>query len=154
MIDLIKEFFERHPQGGPEDQAREESHDVRVATGALFLEMANIDGTYSKSEQQSIMTILKKEYHLSDECVDALLEASDEQLKGSIDYWQFTNLINKNYSTAEKLRIIEMVWKIAYTDGTLDKHEDYFVHKLAKLLHLTHKQLIDAKLKIIYGDDT
>ena len=45
--------------------------------------------------------------------------------------------------------IVEMVWKIAYADGFLDKHEDYLVHKLANLLRLTHKQLIDVKLKII-----
>ena len=44
-----------------------------------------------------------------------------------------------------------MVWKIAYADGRLDKHEDYLVHKLAKLLRLTHNQLIDAKLKIIHS---
>ena len=47
----------------------------------------------------------------------------------------------------EKLRLIETIWKIAYTDGKLDKHEDYLVHKLAKLLRLTHKQLIEAKIK-------
>jgi uncharacterized tellurite resistance protein B-like protein len=45
-----------------------------------------------------------------------------------------------------------MVWEIAYTDGKLDKYEDYLVHKLAKLLHLTHKQLIEAKLRVIRGE--
>jgi uncharacterized tellurite resistance protein B-like protein len=35
-----------------------------------------------------------------------------------------------------------------YADGKLDKHEDYLVHKLANLLRLTHKQLIEAKLKV------
>jgi uncharacterized tellurite resistance protein B-like protein len=40
-----------------------------------------------------------------------------------------------------------MIWRIAFADGNLDKHEDYLVHKLAKLLRLTHKQLIEAKLR-------
>ena len=66
----------------------------------------------------------------------------------SIDLWQFTNLINQNYSTDEKLQIIETMWKIVYADGRLDKHEDYLVHKLSNLLRLTHKQLIDAKLRV------
>ena len=78
-----------------------------------------------------------------------LIQATEEELKGSIDLWKFTNLINQNYSIEEKKQIIEMVWRVAYADGRLDKHEDYLVHKLAKLLRLTHKQLIDAKLKII-----
>ena len=43
-----------------------------------------------------------------------------------------------------------MVWEIIYTDGILDKHEDYLVHKLANLLRLSHEQLIEAKLKVLH----
>jgi uncharacterized tellurite resistance protein B-like protein len=113
--------------------------------------MANIDGEFSESEKDNIVTILKKDYDLSNEHAAALLEASNEELKGSIDLWQFTNRINQNYSMEEKVRIIETIWEIAYVDGKLDKHEDYLAHKLAKLLRLTHKQLIDAKLRVIHG---
>ena len=113
--------------------------------------MANIDGEFDDSERENILFALKTDYGLSDECAAEITKASDEELKGSIDLWQFTNLINQNYSIEEKLRIIEMIWKLAYTDGKLDKHEDYLVHKLARLLHLTHKQLIDSKLKVIHS---
>lgn len=147
MIDLVKKFFGKTKEDGPEDQGKGTSHDISIATCALFLEMANIDGEFSESERENIISVLKKEYDLSDEHAVSLLEASHEELKGSIDLWQFTNLINQNYSTEEKLQIIETIWKIAYTDGRLDKHEDYLVHKLAKLLRLNHKQLIEAKLR-------
>ena len=50
------------------------------------------------------------------------------------------------------LLAIEMIWQVAYADGRLDSHEDYLVHKLATLLRLDHKQLIEAKLKILHGD--
>lgn len=151
MIDLVKKFFGKSTKGAPESQEGEESHDIRVATCALLLEMANIDGEFSGAEQENILDTLKKTYQLSEEHAEALIEASNEELKGRIDFWQFTHLINQNYSMEEKIRIIEMVWEIAYADGRLDKHEDYLVHKLAKLLHLTHKQLIEAKLKVIHG---
>jgi hypothetical protein len=36
----------------------------------------------------------------------------------------------------------------------MDKHEDYSVHKLAKLLHLSHQQLIEAKLKTLRRQDS
>ena len=111
--------------------------------------MANIDGEFTDVERKNILSILKGHFQFSNEYADELLEASNEELKRSIDLWQFTNLINQNYSRDEKIQIIEMVWQIVYADGRLDKHEDYLVHKLAKLLRLTHKQLIDAKLKII-----
>jgi uncharacterized tellurite resistance protein B-like protein len=148
MIDLVKKFFGKSTMDSPDDQEGKKSHDIRVATCALLIEMSNIDGEFGESERESIISLLKKDYDLSDENAIALMEASKEELKGSIDLWQFTNLINQNYSMEEKLWIIEIVWRIAYTDGKLDKHEDYLVHKLAKLLRLTHKQLIEAKLRV------
>ena len=148
MIDLIKKFFDKSKNDDTTDKGRDESHDIRIATCALFLEMSNIDGEFSEPERDKIISILRRDYDLSDEYTVALLEASHEELKGSIDLWQFTNLINQNYSVEEKLRIIETIWRIAYTDRELDKHEDYLVHKLAKLLRLSHKQLIEAKLKV------
>jgi uncharacterized tellurite resistance protein B-like protein len=151
MIDLVRRFFEKGQGTGSADQGTTESHDVRVAVCALFLEMANIDGKFSASEQDYVISLLKREYGLSDQHVVDLMEASQKGLKDSIDLWQFTNLINQNYSRDEKIQIIEMVWQIVYADGRLDKHEDYLVHKLAKLLRLTDKDLIDAKLKVLRG---
>jgi uncharacterized tellurite resistance protein B-like protein len=147
MIDLIKKYFSRSGENNSRDQTDDKSHDIRIATCALLIEMSNIDGKFSEAEKERILHILKRDYRLSDEYAMEIMEVAGEELKGSIDLWNFTNLINNNYSAEEKLRIIETVWSIAYIDGELDKHEDYLAHKLAKLFRLTHKQLIDAKLK-------
>ena len=154
MIDLVKTFFGK--SGGIDDTGSGEGtgHDVRVATCALLLEMADIDGEFSADERRNILTILGTDYHLSAEYATELAEAARQEVEGSIDLWRFTNLINRNYSPAEKMRVIELVWEIAYADGRLDKHEDYLVHKLAKLLHLPHQQLIEAKLKVLRRHDS
>ena len=154
MIDLVKRFFSKAVQDSATTPQGATSHDIRIATCALFLEMSHIDGEFSESERDYVVSILKRDFDLSDEHDAALLEASRKELSESIDLWQFTNLINQNYSMKEKLEIIETVWRIAYTDGKLDKHEDYLVHKLSNLLGLTHKQLIDAKLKILGNADS
>ena len=151
MIHKLKKFFGKSSDR-PTDKKETTVHDIRIATCALFLEMATIDGSFSASERESIISILSNDYDLSDEHATALIEAADEELKKSIDMWHFTNLINQNYSKDEKLEIIETIWKVVYADGKLDKHEDYLVHKLAKLLRLSHKELIDAKLKVLGRD--
>lgn len=152
MIDLVKRFFGKTVKGAQASQHEATSHDIRIATCALLLEMANIDREFSAAEREAILTILKRDHHLSEEYAEALIQASNEELEGSIDLWQFTNLINRNYSPEEKIQIIETVWDIAYTDGKLDKYEDHLAHKLAKLLHLTHKQLIEAKIRVLHRD--
>lgn len=149
MIDLVKKFFGKSRSDVSRPDKETASHDVRIATCALLLEMAHIDGEFSESERESIINIIKKDYDLSDEHAVALIEAAGEELERSIDLWKFAKLINQNYSLDEKIQIIEMVWRVIYTDGKLDRHEDYLVHKLANLLRLTHKELIDAKMKVI-----
>lgn len=148
MIDLVKKFFSKNAKVSADNKEEGASHDIRIATCALLLEMSNIDGEFDGSEKNDIISILKNDYELTDEHAKALLEASNEELENSTDLWRFASLINQNYSIDEKERVIEMIWSVAYADGNINKHEDYLVHKLAKLLRLTHKQLIDAKLKI------
>jgi len=151
MLDNVKRFFNKVATGDSKNENRQSGHDVRVATCALFLEMGRIDESFTDAEMETILSILKEKYGLSREDADALLAAADKELKDSIDYWRFARLINENYSTEEKLEIIETLWRIVYVDGNLDKYEDYLMHKLATLLRLSHKQLIDAKLKVLYA---
>lgn len=149
MINLVKRFLngERTAAG---DENQDSSHDIRIATCALLMEMANSDGKFTESEKNSIISYLKNDFNLSGEEVDNLLISTVQRSENSIDLWQFTSLINKNYTIDEKIGIIEAIWTIAYADGILDKYEDYLVHKLANLLHLSQEQLIDAKLKVLY----
>jgi uncharacterized tellurite resistance protein B-like protein len=152
MMDLLKKFFARTADEKSAGKPVGTSYDVRIATCALLLEMAHIDGRFSELEKESILEVLKNKYELSVEHAAALMKAAEDELEKSIDLWQFAKRINESYSSDEKIEIIEMVWHLIYTDGVLDKHEDYLVHKLAKLLRLSHEQLIDAKLKVIGKD--
>jgi uncharacterized tellurite resistance protein B-like protein len=152
MVDLLKKIFTKTTNGASTGKSVRTSPDVRLATCALLLEMANIDGRFSKLEKERIVELLRNNYQLSAEHAAALMKAAEDELEKSIDLWQFAKLINENYSTEEKIKVIETVWQVVYTDGILDKHEDYLVHKLANLLRLSHKQLIDAKLKVLHPE--
>ena len=149
MIDLVKKFFSKTGQESSSSQGEETAHDVRVATCALMVEMAQADDDFSEIEKDRISDILCEHYGLSESHARELMEAAQEELSESVHLWRFTHLINENYSNEEKLKVIEMVWRVIYADGKLDKYEDYLVHRLAKLLNLTHRQLIDAKVRVL-----
>ena len=76
---------------------------------------------------------------------------ADKALVESVDLWQFARLINETYSREEKIGIIETLWQVVFVDGKMDQYEDYLMHKMSKLLRLHHKELIDAKLKVLHG---
>jgi uncharacterized tellurite resistance protein B-like protein len=147
MINLLRDFFGKARVPVASGETQEARHDVRIATCALFLEMAHIDGEFSEEEQAHIISILKSKYQLTDEFAAALMGAAREELDRSLDCWQFARLINQHYTDEEKKEIIELAWRIVYVDGRLDMHEDYLMHKLSKLLRVPHKQFIEAKLK-------
>ena len=151
MLDIVKRFFSRDSDEVSKDENQKTAHDVRVATCALFLEMARIDETFTPAEMDTILSIMKQKYGLSQENADILLAEADKELAGSVDLWQFSRLINENYSIEEKIEIIETLWRMVYVDGKMDKYEHYLMNKLKNLLRLSHDQLIDAKLKVLHS---
>lgn len=153
MIDMIKRLLGRVAAGS--DGIRpSRSHDLRVATCALLVEMARIDESFQKEEIDTIIGILQSRYGLSGEDAEALMAEADKALEESVDLWQFARLINENYSREEKIGIIETLWQVVFVDGKMDQYEDYLMHKMSTLLRLHHKELIDAKLKILHGKAT
>ncbi len=149
MIDKLKGFFGKPQPKGSKEASQVSEHDVRVAVCALFVEMARIDKTFTPAEMETILSILKDKYGLSGEHADALIAEADRELEQSVDLWQFARLINENYSTEEKIEIIEILWQMVFVDGKMDEYEHYLMNKLKNLLRLSHDQLIDAKLKVM-----
>lgn len=148
MLDMVKRFFGRVTEGDSTFHDQKTDHDVRIAVCALLVEMARIDETFTATEMETILSILKDKYGLSQEYAEALIAEAERALAESVDLWQFSNLINENYSEEEKIEIIETLWRIVYVDGKMDRYEHYLMKKLKNLLRLSHNQLIDAKLKV------
>ena len=72
-----------------------------------------------------------------------MIAEDEKELEGIIDLWQFTSLINANYSIEEKIEIIETLWQIVYIAGKRDRYEHYLMNKLKTLPRLSNDQLID-----------
>lgn len=142
---LIDKFFGK--EGDKDAGSVDQEHDLRVATCAVMLEIANIDGEFSAEERKGIVSFLESHFGLSHDIAHELIEKAGEELENSIDLWSFTNRINQNYNREEKIGIVEMIWEIVFADDYMDKHEDYLMKKLGKLLRLSHKDLMDAKMK-------
>ena len=149
MHDLMKRFFGKVTESNAKTANQKTPDEILVAVCALLVEMARIDEKFTPSEMETILSILHEKYGLSPEHGKALVTEAEKQLQQSVDLWQFSNLINENYSTAEKVEVIETLWRIVYIDGKMDRYEHYLMQKLSNLLRLSHEQLIAAKLKVI-----
>ncbi len=134
---------------GTEDENKEvDEKDIQLATSILLINIAQADEHLAQEEQKHIISVLQGKFQLLEDEAKQLFELSEQEIKDSIDIWQFTNQINQNVAKKEKLKILKYAWEVIYTDENLDPQEDYLIHKLANLLRLSHKELIETKIKV------
>ncbi len=147
-----KRFLTKAPDKAGGGTPPESSERIRVATCVILLEVAEYDDEFSPIERRTIVAILKKRFGISDREADELIETSARERRNSHGLRTFTHWINENYSEDERKKIMEAAWEVIYADEKLTSYEDHFVHRLAKLLRLEHSDLIEAKLKVKYGE--
>jgi uncharacterized tellurite resistance protein B-like protein len=122
---------------------------AEVATCALLLEVAQSDGQLQSVEMKVVRDLLAQEFNLSAETVSELVDYSQKYREESPDLFRFAQAINAHFSRAEKLDVMEGIWRVIYADGTLDKFEDALARQLAALLRLDHNDVIDRKVKVL-----
>ncbi|NWF89765.1 MAG: TerB family tellurite resistance protein [Ignavibacteriaceae bacterium] len=151
MFDLLRKIVSSDSTSQnsfPLEKNYSEVKRLQVATCAIFLEMAKSDDKCTEDERQEILSIMQNTFNLEKEYAYELIELAKSRLVESISIYEFTGIINENFSTNEKFELMKNLWRLIYTDQRLDKYEDQLVKKIGKMLHLEHKDIIAAKLMV------
>jgi uncharacterized tellurite resistance protein B-like protein len=152
MFEYLKKILSNESSESlKEESANKSDHhekQLQIATAAIFIEMAKADGEFSDEEREHIVVSLKNRYGLEEEYVHDLIELSKAELKDSISLYEFSGVINKNFTFEDKFELLKNLWRLIYTDKTLDKYEDHLIKKIGGMLQIEHKQIINAKMLI------
>ena len=124
---------------------------ISLAAAVLLLELAYADGDFSANEKQLVSQVLEEHFSLDDDARQELLELAQKAQRRSVDLHRYTRLINHNFSQTEKEALIEVFWQMTFADGQLDAREEAIMRQLSSLIGLSHRQLMDAKLKVRGG---
>ena len=135
--------------GQPDAEQGEELSDLHLAAAALMVEAALMDEDYAEVERRRIVELLGRHFELSPEAAAALLTAGERRLAKSVDLYGLVRVINDRYGPEERLQIIEMLWEVAYADGTLDDHESSLLRRIAGLLYVTDQQSGAARKRVL-----
>ncbi len=146
MIKSILDFFD---QFNNKNEPIDEVHQLKLASASLLVEMIRMDHKIEQAEHNMVKALIKKDFNLSEEETETLFTLAEEESQNAIDYYRFAKLINKEYDNSKKITIIENLWHIAYADDELDKYEEHYLRKVADLLHIPHKEFIQAKHRVI-----
>ena len=92
--------------------------------------------------------LLQEHFSLNEEESEALLVQAGKQADSAVSLHEFTQILHKHLSDREKARVIEMLWRVALADTTLDRHEDHLVRKVGDLLYVSRSEMMRLKHQV------
>ena len=114
---------------------------------ALLIHAAKIDENYTEKEKKIIRKAIF-ELDSKDDNIDEVLIKAEEIEKNSNQILDFTKEV-KNMNEDSKIKIIEVLWKIVYSDNNPDMYENSLMRRLSGLLYLDPKIVGDIKKRMI-----
>ena len=136
---MLKNFF-KNP--------KKENSNNNILVIALLIHAAKIDENYTEIEKKIIIKAIIQLYNTSFSESEKLLKLAEKKEEESNQIVEFTREIKK-YSIEFRLKIIEIIWKIVYSDDTSDNYESNLIRRICGLLYISDKDngIIKTKVK-------
>ena len=145
FIDSVRSLLHHRPDEQPAHPKPDQPDPVHIAACALLLEIAYADGEFAPSERAHLESVLARQFGLDSAAGSHLIEFAEAERKRSIDYYQFTSLLQREYDLGQKMVLAEIMWGLVLADGTVADREQYLTRKIANLLDLEPGYLSQAK---------
>ena len=117
-----------------------------IKVAALLIHAAKIDENFSSIEENIIKQTLLK-IGANNDNVEEIIKSGEKIEENSNQILDFTKEV-KNMSDKDKIKIIETLWKIIYSNKIADNYETNLMRRLAGLLYIDNKIMGDIKEKI------
>ena len=147
MFEAIKSFV-TDLTSGDRQTGGFDPDDYRVAVAALLLHAATIDGQVTGFERDKLRSLLEQRFTLDAPTADRLIEQATTAERDAIDLYHFTRALNRSLDEAGRLRMIEMMWEIAYADGAASDFEENLIWRAADLLGVSAHERIALRRRV------
>ena len=129
------------------NKQKKDANNEVILVAALLIHAAKIDENYTELEKNIIKKALVDLYNIDFSKSENLLKEAEKKEEESNQIVEFTKEIKK-YSTESRLKVIEVIWKIVYSDGTSDSYEANLIRRICGLLYVSDKDNGIIKKKV------
>jgi uncharacterized tellurite resistance protein B-like protein len=147
MLKTLHELMESLLPMSPAAQAQASEHALQLATAVMLTEVMRADGRFEPSERDAVHSALCETFTLTDEEAATLAQHARSTAKQATDLISFTSLVDAHFEMPQKLRMVELMWRVAYADGHLSEFERQVMWRLADLLHVPQGAYVNARLR-------
>jgi uncharacterized tellurite resistance protein B-like protein len=116
--------------------------------GGLMARVAYVDREVKEGEFNSMVSAIQSNWNLSDLEAALVAETAVSTISKGLDYYRLSRRFFENTTEDERVRFMDALFAVADGDGRVSYEEIEEIRTIATVLKLTHKQFIDAKLKI------
>jgi uncharacterized tellurite resistance protein B-like protein len=145
VLESLRSFFSGGRSSTPAAPA---SDPIAVAACALLLEMAHADAELTGEERERIARHAREDLGVAPDDVREMLRLAEEARRESVDLYQFTKLVTEGFSRDQRLRLIEAIWGVVYSDGVLTAVEGQLARRIAELLGFQHPEVQAARERV------
>ena len=117
-----------------------------IKTCALLIHAAKIDENYTENEEEIIKKTLLR-LGVDKENISQTIKEAISIEENSNQILDFTREV-KNLAKTEKIKIIEALWSIIYSNNEADIYETNLMRRLAGLLYIDSSTMGDIKDRI------
>ena len=121
---------------------------LQMAACALLVEMGKADSNFTDEERRKIISIMENTFNVEEDYVNELIELSEKKIEENDRIYEYTTIINENFSNDEKFELLKNFWRLIFTDANLDKYEEHLVKMIGTLLNIEYSNIVGAKLLI------
>jgi uncharacterized tellurite resistance protein B-like protein len=143
MLDQILDLLRG---GAPQTQKPEE---LQLAVAVLLVEAARMDNQFQASERHAIERLLSERFHLTAEATRDLVAQAQRRADETNQLYPFTRMAVERMSYGERVKLIEMLWEVAYADGVLDPDEDALLRRVAGLIYVSDQDRGAARQRVL-----
>ncbi len=148
MLTKIKKLLLAEQPPGSAAKGDHGTDELQLAAAALLIETASMDGQIGDEEQGTIASLLAVSFGLEASALEDLLEAGRKADAESTQLYGFTRVIKDQYSHDERIRVIEMLWEVAYADGHLHHYESNLVRRVSGLMYVSDRDSGEARKRV------
>ena len=115
---------------------------------SLLVHAAKIDENYTEKEKKIILSALTQLYNKNEDELIKVLEQAEKLENQSNQILKFTKAV-KDYDKNFRLKVLEIMWKIIYSDGVSDIYESNLMRRLSSLLYISDRENGEIKKKLL-----
>lgn len=149
MLKSVRRFFDqsiKSVSGGRQGEMPERA--LQLATASLLIEVSRADFHINAEEREAVVDAVQHMFSLSTQETREIVELAESEIDDATSLYEFTRLVNDYFDYEQKLKIVELLWRVCFADLDKDKYEEHLIRKISDLIYVSHSDFVRMRHRV------